>query len=102
MRACGRIALAVDNAILPYVEPIVAKVEQLFAARARRASTSTSSAALYDTIGMLSCAVGAELEDVVDTLIDEMLDCELSSSIIAALSEISRHMPAFKSKIQGT
>lgn len=96
LRTCGRIALAVSQRILPFIDPIVARVDAAFAQQALPPRTT-----LYDTIGMLSCAVGGEMTGVIASLLDQMLLCPLSAPLVAALAEISRHIPVFQARIQG-
>eukprot|EP00842_Homolaphlyctis_polyrhiza_P006138 jgi/Hompol1/6525/HPOL_002279-RA len=96
----GKIAIAVSQNILPYLDEVLVCVKESLALRGSKLSRATLDSTPFQCIGMLALAVGSALTKYTNELLDCMFSNGLSEPLCTTLADLSKFIPDLVPTIQ--
>ncbi|EPX74347.1 phosphatidylinositol kinase Tor2 [Schizosaccharomyces octosporus yFS286] len=94
----GKIAVAITNSIVPYLDPICAAIKESLTVHIR--SKNSSDAAIFQCISYLSIALGQAFSSYAYDLFDLIFASGLSEASYDALSHLAHNIPPLLPVIQ--
>ncbi|CAB10805.1 TORC2 serine/threonine protein kinase Tor1 [Schizosaccharomyces pombe] len=96
--AIGRIAMAVNEAMIPYLQNILKVIRDTLTAKVREKTQYEKP--VFECIGMLAAAVKLELLEDSRSLLGLIFSCELSVHLRQALVKMAENIPPLLAPIQ--